>query len=75
MFAIGKHEGQANFFINILKVALKSQKVFHFGSKLQKWVPNHNPDNYPDAQGRDFALIFGVLSQSGKLFEIKPPLV
>ena len=42
----------------------QSQKVFHFDTiHLKK-----------DAQGRDLAPIFGDLSQSEKLSEIKPPL-
>ena len=45
-----------------------------------KMVPNHCPEHYPPkekkfiAQGIDLAPIFGDLSQSKKLSEIKPPL-
>ena len=48
-------------------------KFFIFGSNLQKWVPNHDPKE--DAQACTLAPIFGDLSQSGKLSEIKPPLL
>ena len=51
--------------VSILKAA-KSQKVFHFGTKLKKKVPNHYFKSYSpkrkDAQGSDWALFIGDLS-------------
>ena len=46
-----------------------SQKVFHFHSNLQKWVPNHSLEQYPPIKIRcsvcDLAPIFGDLSYGG----------
>ena len=51
---------------------------FHFGSNLQKRVPNHDPEHYSpkDKMLRVVILhlVFGDLSQSEKLCEIKLPL-
>ena len=57
-------------FATQIKVA-SSNKVFQFGSNLQKWALSTCRE---DAQGRDLALIFGDLTQSEKRSEIKPHL-
>ena len=40
----------------------------------KKWVPNLSPDHYLPKEG-DLTSIFGDVSQSEKLSEIKPPLL
>ena len=58
----------------MLKVA-QSQKVFQFGSNLQRKVPNHAPELRIDSsQGRDLAPLFGGLNQNEKNSENKRPL-
>jgi hypothetical protein len=60
-----------------LKVA-QSQKVFHFGSNLQKKVPNHAPEHYSPKdivlRGMIFDPFLGDFSQSEKRSEIEPSL-
>ena len=51
-------------------------KSFPFGLNLQRKVPNYSPEHFFLRQivlkGSDFAPIFGFLSQSKKLSEVKP---
>ena len=61
-------------------VLKKSWKEFHFSSNLQRWVPNTSTTKYspernpPKKRESDLASIFWDLSQSDKLYEIKPLL-
>ena len=57
-----------------LKLAL-SQKVFHFGSNLNKKVQNHYPEHYPPKEKIVIWHPFsGDLSKTENLSEIMPPL-
>ena len=58
--------------------AAESQKVLHFGSNLQKKVPNHYPEHYPSTEKmirmEIWQIFFGDIGQMGKFWIIRPPL-
>ena len=53
-----------------------SQKVFQFGSNLKKKDPNHSPEHLLFRWIVFWGVIWhiGDLSQTEKLYDIKPPL-